>query len=288
MGPGGGTPPAERGLDGIGLDAVAREGIDWGLDDAVAVVTGGGAGLGRACAEALAGCGSTVALLERDPDRGTEVAGEIVARGGRAVSLACDVRDAAAVARAVGEVVGLFGGVTHLVNNVGGVFAQPFAASTPRAWTAMWRSNVESALLVTHALLPHLAAGGAVVNLTTVEAHRAAPGYAVYGACKAALASITRSLALELAPDIRVNAVAPDLVITEGIRAMLPEGVEPRADHVPLRRAGRPEEVAHVVLFLLSPLSSYVTGTTIPVDGGTLAAGGWVPDGAGGYTVAPR
>jgi NAD(P)-dependent dehydrogenase (short-subunit alcohol dehydrogenase family) len=148
----------------------------------------------------------------------------------------------------------------------------------------MWVRNLRSAMLVTRAVAPLLGDGAAVVNVTTVEAHRAAPGYAAYAACKAGLASLTRTLALELAPRVRVNAVAPDLVITEGIRALLPPGRGPRADHIPLRRPGRPEELAQVVLFLLSPLASYVTGVTVPVDGGTLAAGGWIASGDG-YTV---
>jgi 3-oxoacyl-[acyl-carrier protein] reductase len=258
---------------------------DWGLDEAVAVVTGGGAGLGRACAEALASCGASVALLERDPQRATAAAAAIDDAGGRALAVACDVREADQVVAATAEVSAVFGKITHLVNNAGGVLAQPFIESSPRAWQAMWRANVESTLLVTRTVLPHLEEGGAVVNITTVEAHRAAPQYAVYAACKSAVASLTKSLALELAPRVRVNAVAPDLIITEGIRALLPEGYEPSGSHLPLRRPGRPEELANAVLFLLSPLSSYITGATLPVDGGSLAAGGWVATMDGTYSL---
>jgi len=260
----------------------------WGLEEAVAVVTGGGAGLGRACAEILASCGASVALLERDPQRATAAAAAIDDAGGRALALACDVREQDQVTAATAEVTAVFGKITHVVNNAGGVFAQPFAESGPRSWQAMWRANVESMLLVTRTVLPHLEDGSAIVNVTTVEAHRGAPQYAVYAACKSAVASLTRSLALELAPRVRVNAVAPDLIVTEGIRAMLPPGHEPSGAHLPLRRPGRPEELAHAVLFLLSPLSSYITGATLPVDGGSLAAGGWVAATDGTYSLGSQ
>ena len=258
----------------------------FGLEGAVAVVTGAGAGLGRACAQALAGCGAAVALLERDADRGAAAAAALVEQGAVATAISCDVREAEQVEAAIATVVRRHGRITHLVNNAGGVIHQPFADSTPRRWESMWRANLLSALLTSHAVAPHLPDGGAIVNVTTIEAHRAAPDFAVYAACKSGLASLTRSLALELAPRIRVNAVAPDLIVTEGLRAMLPPGREPAGDHIPLGRAGRPEELANAVLFLLSPLSSYITGTTLHVDGGTMAAGGWVPDGNGHYTLA--
>lgn len=261
----------------------------FGLDGAVAVITGGGSGLGRACADALASCGAIVALLERDRQRGIDAALAIEAAGGRALAVHCDVREAEQVQLAVAQVLADFGKITHLVNNVGGTVLQPFAESEPRRWEAMWRINAQSMLLTTHAVLPHLADGSAIVNITTVEAHRAAPNYAVYAACKAAVASLTRSLAVELAPRVRVNALAPDMIMTDGIRSMLPAGHQPSAGHIPLGRAGRPEELASAALFLLSPLSSYITGVTVPVDGGTLAAGGWIADGEGGFSFSgPR
>jgi 3-oxoacyl-[acyl-carrier protein] reductase len=262
----------------------------WGLSGAVAVISGGGAGLGRACAEVLASCGAAVALLERDPQRANDAATALETTGARALAVTCDVRDAAQVSDAVAQVLAAFGKITHLVNNAGGVIHQPFAESAPKQWTAMWRNNMEATLLLTHAVLPHLGDGSAIVNVTTVEAHRGAPNYAVYAASKTAVASLTKSLAVELAPRVRVNAVAPDMLITEGIRAILPPGQEPAAEHIPLRRPGRPEELANAVAFLLSPLSSYITGVTLPIDGGTLAAGGWVAAGDGRFGLggSPR
>lgn len=257
----------------------------FGLAGAVAVVTGGGAGLGRACAEALAGCGAAVALLERDAERAEATAAALTGAGAEVMALTCDVREQEQVDAAVEAVLRRHGRITHLVNNAGGVIHQAFAESTPRRWESMWRANLLSALLTTRRVEPHLGEGSAIVNVTSIEAHRAAPDFAVYAACKSGLASLTASLALELAPRVRVNAVAPDLIDTEGLRAVMPGGREPSGAHIPLRRAGRPEELAHAVLFLLSPLSSYITGTTIHVDGGTTAAAGWVPDGHGHYTL---
>ena len=260
----------------------------FGLEGAVAVITGAGAGLGRACADVLARCGAAVALLERDADRAQAAATALDEQGADAMALVCDAREPDQVEAAVAAVLQRHGRITHLVNNAGGVIHQAFTESTQRRWESMWRANLLSALLTTRAVTPHLGDGSAIVNVTSIEAHRAAPDFAVYAACKTGLASLTASLALELAPRIRVNAVAPDLIDTEGVRAVMPGGGEPSGAHIPMARAGRPEALAHAVLCLLSPLSSYITGTTVHVDGGTMAAAGWVPDGHGHYTLTGK
>jgi NAD(P)-dependent dehydrogenase (short-subunit alcohol dehydrogenase family) len=132
--------------------------------------------------------------------------------------------------------------------------------------------------------------GGSIINVTSIEGVRAAPGYAAYAAAKAGVINYTKTAALELAPHgIRVNALAPDITLTEGIRAVAPPGAEARFGHVvPMGRAGHVDEMAGAAVFLASPLSSYITGQTIHVDGGTHAAGGWYHHPATGeYSLGP-
>jgi NAD(P)-dependent dehydrogenase (short-subunit alcohol dehydrogenase family) len=155
------------------------------------------------------------------------------------------------------------------VNNAGGGFIADFLAVNPKGQEALIRENFVS---VTNLVRPTVAAmaerGGSIVNLTSIEAHRAAPGYAVYAAMKAAVASLTKSLALELGSRrIRVNCIAPDVIPTPGIG--------PVEVHTPLPVAGDVDDVAAAAIFLAGDLSRFITGTTIHVDGGNLAAGGW-------------
>jgi NAD(P)-dependent dehydrogenase (short-subunit alcohol dehydrogenase family) len=258
-----------------------------------AIVTGGGAGIGRGIALGFAAFGARVALLERDADAAGRVAGEIEAAGGTALPLATDVRDGNAVERAVATTVERFGGIDVLVNNVGGTFRAPFLETRERGWDALVRTNLTTVLHGTRAVASRLIAqgrGGSIVNVVSIEAERAAPLYAVYAASKAAVVSFTRSMALELAPHrIRVNAIAPDICLTEGLERLL--GDAERARHpflVPLGRAGVPEDVAGAAVFLASDLAGYVTGVTLPVDGGTHAAGGWYRDPEGeGWLLGP-
>jgi 3-oxoacyl-[acyl-carrier protein] reductase len=227
--------------------------------------------------------GARVGILERDPATGARTADEIARAGGEALALATDVRDPDAVEQAVGTVAERLGGVDVLVNNAGGTFAAAFLESAPKGWDALVRANLTSVLHCTHVVARRMAAqgrGGSIVNVVSIEAMRAAPGYAPYAAAKAGVVSFTQTMALELAAHrIRVNAIAPDICMTEGIRAMVPEADRARfAWTVPLGRAGEPEDIAGAAVFLASELGRYVTGVTLHVDGGTHAAGGWYRD----------
>jgi 3-oxoacyl-[acyl-carrier protein] reductase len=262
------------------------------LTGRTAVVTGAGAGIGRAVARGCAAFGARVAVLERDAASGARTAAEIAAGGGEALALTVDVRDAGALATALDAAADRLGGVDVLVNNVGGTFHAPFLDTTEKGWDALVRVNLKTVLHGTRLVAPRMIArgrGGAIVNVVSIEAVRAAPGYAVYAACKAAVVSFTQSAAIELAPHgIRVNAVAPDICLTEGLEAMI--GPAERARHpqlVPLGRAGEPDDVAGPVVFLASDLARYVTGVLLHVDGGTHAAGGWYRDAAGAWTLGP-
>ena len=260
------------------------------LDGRVALVTGAGAGIGKGVALALAAFGARVAVLELDPQTAERTVAEIAANGGEALALPADARDPDAVSRALEATCARFGPVDILVNNAGGTFAAPFLDSREKGWDALWRANAKSVMHCTQLVARGLVAagrGGSVVNVVSIEAGRAAPLYAAYAAAKAGVVSLTRTLALELAPHgIRVNAVAPDICLTEGLAAMVPPPERERwAEIVPLGRPGEPADVAGAVVFLASDLSRYVTGVTLPVDGGTHAAGGWYRDAEGGGWV---
>jgi NAD(P)-dependent dehydrogenase (short-subunit alcohol dehydrogenase family) len=259
-----------------------------------AVVTGAGAGIGKGIALGFAAFGARVALLERNPETADATAAEIAAAGGEALPLSTDVRDGDAVERALAAVVERFGGVDVLVNNVGGTFHAAFTETTEKGWDALIRTNLKSVFHGTRSAATRMAAqgrGGSIVNVVSIEGVRAAPGYAAYAACKAAVINFTQSMALELAPhQIRVNAIAPDICLTEGLRAMVGEAELARHRHlVPLGRAGVPEDLAGAAVFLASDLAAYVTGITLHVDGGTHAAGGWYRDpSGGGWVLGPR
>ena len=258
------------------------------LDGKVAVVTGGGAGIGRGVAVAMSTFGADVAVWERDPDTCASAAEE--ASG---LSVPTDVRDGEQVDRAIAATVDRFGQIDVLVNNAGGVFSSPLLDTSENGFDALHRANLRHVLLCTQRaarVMVDAGGGGSIINVTSSEGVRAAPGYAAYAAAKAGVISLTKTAALELAQhDIRVNAIAPDITLTAGLEKLAPPGGTERWRHmVPLGRPSSVDEVAAVAVFLASSLSSYVTGQTIHVDGGTTAAGGWYhhPD-TGDYVLGP-
>jgi NAD(P)-dependent dehydrogenase (short-subunit alcohol dehydrogenase family) len=263
------------------------------LTGRTAIVTGAGAGIGKGIACAFARFGARVAILERDPQTGARTADEIRAAGGDALAVPTDVRDRDAVDRALAATLDRYGAVDVLVNNAGGTFASPFLETAAKGWDALVRANLTSVLHCTQIVARQMVAqgrGGSIVNVVSIEGARAAPGYAAYAAAKAGVINLTQTTALELAPHgIRVNAIAPDVCMTEGLRAIVPETERARfAWTIPLGRAGEPEDVAGPAVFLACALARYVTGTTLHVDGGTHAAGGWYRNPAdGAWTLGP-
>ena len=260
------------------------------LTGRVAVIAGGARGLGGAIARDLAQAGVNLALCDRD-EQALEATTRDVAETGREVMKdAIDVREPSALTNFF-ERADALGRLDILVNVVGGTYRQDFDVSSPRGWEALIRTNYTWLLHSTSLAIPRIRAGqrgGSIINLTSIEAHRAAPGYAVYAGLKAAVTNFSRSLAVELGADgIRVNTIAPDMVPTERVCEAANEasGARDWGDDeysklstrvsIPAGRRGRYEDIGNCALFLASDLSAYVTGTTIHPDGGALASSGW-------------
>ncbi len=267
-----------------------------------ALVTGGGAGIGRGICEAFAAHGAEVCVADVDGDRASDTADLVLSAGGRATAITADVRDRAQVEAMVTTAASAMGGLDVLVNNVGH-FLFPVVAfqdSTEEQWDDLYEVNLGHVLRVTRAALPHMistaadtGSGGSVINLTTVEAFRGIPGHPVYAAFKAGVTQFSKSLALQVSEHgIRVNDVAPDVTRSEQLpydRWLSEDDVARIPAWVPLGRLGEPADAAGAAVFLASELSSFVTGTTIHCDGGTYAAGGWYRTEHGrGWTNRPH
>lgn len=258
------------------------------LTDRVAVVTGGGSGIGRGIAAGLAAFGAAVAIWERNPDTCAQAAAALGVLG-----ITTDVRDGDQVDAALQRTTAELGMPTILVNNASGVFSAPLLETSENGWDALYRANLRHVLLCTQRVARQLVTAnrpGSIINLTSIEGVRAAPGYAAYAAAKAGVINYTKTAALELAPHgIRINAIAPDITLTEGLAALSGEaGLAAVGAVVPLGRPGHVDEIAGTAVFLASDMSSYLTGQTIHADGGTHAAGGWYHDPhTGHYRLGP-
>jgi NAD(P)-dependent dehydrogenase (short-subunit alcohol dehydrogenase family) len=251
------------------------------LSGRVAVVTGAARGIGAATTTMLAAAGADLALCDRLGEELEELAGEARSGGARVLTGCLDVRDTEAREAFFAAVGEDFGGLDILVNNAGGGFFARFEDVSAKGEAALVAENFTQVTGCIRLAVPMMRAGGSIINITSIEAHRAGPGFAIYSAMKAGVANLTKSLALELADRrIRVNCVAPDMIPTPGDEG-LAEAVGTIAAGgytQPWPDPGTPEDVAAVIAFLASDLARFVTGTTIHVDGGTSAASGWRRD----------
>ncbi|GLZ84695.1 short chain dehydrogenase [Metapseudomonas resinovorans] len=234
----------------------------------VVLVTGGGKGVGRGISQRFLACGAEVVICGRNaPD-------QLPIHGGReAHFLPCDVRDIEQLQQLVDAIVDRFGRLDVLVNNAGGAPHAEAATASPRFSESIIRLNLLAPLnlcQLANRVMQAQPDGGAIVNICSVSASRPSPGTAAYGAAKAGLLNLTRSLAVEWAPKVRVNAVTAGLILTEQAELHYgdAEGVARVAAGIPLQRMASPEDIGDACLYLASPLSSYVSGADICVHGG--------------------
>ena len=264
------------------------------LTGRAALVTGGGAGIGRGIAVGLAEFGADVAVLDVDREAAERVAELVAAKGRRSLAIVANVTDAEAARAGVAQTAEAFGRLDILVNNAGGVRPTRLLDLTDRQIERHLDLNFRSVVTQTQAAAKAMiegGRGGAVINIASIEGARAAPTYAVYAAGKAAMLNFTRTAAVELAEHgVRVNAIAPDIVPTEHLARfapgmLSPEGRAAQARYIPLGRTGNFDDCAGAAVFLASDMASYITGVTLNVDGGTWASSGWTRTDDGGWRV---
>lgn len=265
------------------------------LDGKVALITGGGAGIGRAIAEAFADLGAAVAIAETNTQHAGSVEEYFRDRGQDALVSRTDVRDAGQVDACMSAIAGRFGKLDVLVNNVGD-FLRPgrFEDHTEEDWDRLYDINLKQVFRVTKAALPLLRRSSgdrSIISVSSIEGYRGMPFCPVYATFKAGLIGFAKSLALDLGPEgIRVNVIAPETTDSEQVKIdalISPQYREHIPRWIPLGRFGLPSDCAGCAVFLATDLSAWVTGTTVHVDGGALAAAGFYRTPKGRWTNAP-
>jgi NAD(P)-dependent dehydrogenase (short-subunit alcohol dehydrogenase family) len=257
----------------------------WSLAGKTAAVTGAGSGIGRATALALAHHGTLVAVVDIDEKAARAVVHEIERAGGAAVAVRADVSTAGGAVHVAAVIERELGGLDILHNNAGIQRYGTVTTTSEPEWDEVLDVNLKSVYLVSHACVPLIEqrGGGAVINTTSVQAFVSQAAVAAYTASKHGILGLTRSMAVDLAPTIRVNCVCPGAVDTPMLRTAIAGATKPEETwravermHL-LGRVAHPEEVANVVVFLASAAASFITGAAIPVDGGLLALLGGSP-----------
>ena len=252
----------------MGIDAL------FSLAGKAAIVTGAGKGIGRACALTVAQAGADVALAARTQADLDAVAAQIRALGRRAIAVACDVSDEGSLDRLVERTLAELGRIDILVNNAGGAGPNDPLKTSGKDFSRTLAWNVTPAFVLTQKVARAMreAGGGAVVNISSTAARYAQKRFSAYGAAKAALNQLTRNLAQDLAPHVRVNAIEPGTIMTDALAPYLtPERKAAMLERTPLGTMGEPEDIAAAALFLVAPASRWITGKILGVDGGVEA-----------------
>lgn len=242
------------------------------LEGKTAIVTGGGRDIGRACVLALAKAGASIAINYHSSSAGADSAvTEIAAAGGKAFALQGDMTKVEDVRALVEQTVAEFGGIDIVIPVTGGLVARKtIPETTPEHWQTVFDLNVMSAFLIVQAALPHMPSGGAIVNMASQAARDGGgPGAMAYAAAKGAVLTMTRGMAKEFAPDIRVNALCPGMIDTDFHNTFTkPEVRQHVAGITPLKREGTSEDVANLAVFLASDQAAFVTGACVDINGG--------------------
>ncbi len=243
----------------------------FSLADKVAIVTGAGRGIGKAVALGMADAGAWIAAASRTTVEIEATAAEIIKKRGKAIAVTADVRSGEQVANLVDMTLKEYGRIDILVNNAGGTYYSSLMNMSENGWDAVFKENIKSIFLCTKAAGAAMIKqkSGAIINFASRSGINAYPDNPAYGAAKAGIIHLTKSMAIELAPyNIRVNCIVPGEISTEGVKMASGGNYLDIGNQIPLGRRGEPDEILGGVIFLASAASSYVTGQTIVIDGG--------------------
>jgi 7-alpha-hydroxysteroid dehydrogenase len=240
------------------------------LDGKVTIITGSGKGIGRAIGLTFAEAGARVVFTARTVSDVQANANMARSHGAEALAVPCDVKDDGQLQILVAKTVEAFGTIDIVVNNAGGAMPNQIPRTSRKRFNEAFDFNVTSALMVVRYSLPYLQKSrGCVINICSAAGRIVQPNFSVYGTVKAALIHMTRLMASDLAPDVRVNGIAPGSILTDALKGLLDEpSLQKMCDRTPMKKLGEVDDIALAALYLASPAASWVTGKILEVDGG--------------------